>query len=164
MRRMTALGLIATLIVTAVPSIALAGGQAGGSVTGVARGKQMQSLNSVKVQIRSAGSGQIVGTTTTSEGGAFTFSGLPTGDYIAEVVDAAGKVQGVSSPFAVAGGGTASTSVVALSYGTTAAATSTGGFSLFGMGPVTTMTVLGAAGAASVAAVVNTRPDASPSR
>jgi len=163
MRRMMVLGLVVALIVTAVPSMALAGGQAAGSVTGVARGRQMQSLNAVKVQIRSAGSGQIVGATTTSETGAFTFSGLPSGDYVAEVVDAAGKVQGVSSPFAVAGGATASTSVVALSYSSGAAASS-GGFSLFGMGPVTTMTVLGAAGAASVAAVVNTRPDASPAR
>jgi hypothetical protein len=124
----------------------------------------MQSLNSVKVQIRSAGNGQVVGTTTTAEGGAFSFSGLPSGDYVAEVVDAAGKVQGVSSPFAVAGGATASTSVVALSYSTGAAAASTGGFSLFGMGPITTLTVLGAAGAASVVAITNTRPDASPSR
>jgi hypothetical protein len=163
MRRMMALGLIAALIVTAAPLTALAGAQAGGTVTGVAHGRQMQSLNAVKIQIRSVGRGQVVGTTTTTEGGAFSFSGLPTGDYVAEVIDAAGKVQGVSSPFAVASGATATTSVVALSYSASGAA-STGGFSLFGMGPVTSMTVLGAAAAASVAAVVNTRQDASPSR
>jgi hypothetical protein len=163
MRRMMALGLIATLIVTAMPSAALAGAQSPGTVTGVAHGKQMQSLTSVRVQIRTTGSGQIVGTTTTAEGGTFSFSGLPSGDYVAEVVDAAGKVQGVSSPFVVTPGGAATTSVVALSYGASAAATG-GGFSLFGMGPVTSMTVLGAAAAASVAAVVSTRPDASPSR
>jgi len=148
---------------TALPSAALAGAQAAGSVTGMARGKQMQSLSNVKVQIRSAGTGQIVGTTTTSEGGAFSLAGLPPGDYVSEVIDAAGKVQGVSAPFTITSGGTASTSVIALSYGASGAA-STGGFSLFGMGPVTTATVLGAAAAASVVAVVSTRPDASPSR
>jgi hypothetical protein len=121
----------------------------------------MQSLPGVKIQIRSAGTGRIVGTTTTAEGGAFSFPGLPPDQYVAEVVDAAGKVQGVSSPFTVPTGGTATTSVVALSYG---AAASSGGFSLFGMGPVTSMTVLGAAAAASVAAITSTRQDASPSR
>ena len=164
MRRMMALGLIAALIVAALPSAALAGAQSIGSVTGVARGGHMQSLTGVKVQIRTAGTGQVVGTTTSAEGGAFSFSGLPPGDYVAEVIDAAGKVQGVSSPFAVASGGTASTSVVALSYGASAAAASSSGFSFLGMGPVTTMTVLGAAAAGSIAAVASTRPDASPSR
>jgi hypothetical protein len=160
---MIALGLTAVLIVTALPSAALAGGQAAGSVSGIARGRQMQTLSGVKVQIRSAGSGQVVGSSNTTEGGAFSFSGLPAGDYVAEVVDATGKVQGVSSPFAISAGGSATTSVVALSYGAPAAA-STGGFSFLGMGPVTTMTVLGAAAAASVVAVASTRPDASPSR
>jgi len=164
MRRMMALGVIAALIVTAMPSAALAGGQSSGAVSGVARGRQMQSLNSVRVQIRSASTGQVVGTTTTAEGGAFSFPGLPSGEYVAEVVDVAGKVQGVSSPFVVPAGGTVTTSVVALSYGATGAAASSSGFSFLGMGPVTTMTVLGAAAAASVAAVASTRPDASPSR
>ncbi|HEX7139202.1 MAG TPA: SpaA isopeptide-forming pilin-related protein [Vicinamibacterales bacterium] len=163
MHRVIALGLTAALIVTAVPSAVLAGAQSAGTVTGVARGRQLQSLTGVRVQIRSAGTGQIVGTTTTTEGGAFSFAGLPPGDYISEVVDAAGKVQGVGAPFTVSNGGTASTSVVALSYGA-GAATSSGGFSLFGMGPVASMSVLGAAAAASVAAVTSTRPDASPSR
>jgi hypothetical protein len=163
MRRIIALGLTGVLLVTALSSSAFAGAQSGGGVTGVARGRQMQSLSSVKVQIRTVGTGQIVGTTTTSEGGAFSFAGLPPGDYVSEVIDAAGKVQGVSSPFAVSPGGTATTSVVALSYGASAAASS-GGFSFLGMGPVTSMTVLGAAAAASVAAVASTRPDASPSR
>jgi hypothetical protein len=53
--------------------------------------------------------------------------------------------------------------VIALAFGPTAASTA-GGFSFLGMGPVTTMTILGAAAAASVTAVVTTRPDASPSR
>lgn len=163
MRRIIALGLTAVLLVTALPSAALAGAQAAGSVTGVAHGKQMQSLSGVKVQIRSAGTGQIVGTTTTSQGGTFSFAGLPPGDYVSEVIDAAGKVQGVSAPFTITSGGTASTSVVALSYGA-GGASSSSGFSLFGMGPVTTATVLGVAAAASVAAIVSTRPDASPSR
>src|SRR5262245_16763468 len=162
MRRMIAFGLTAVLIVMTLPTAALADGQSAGAVTGVARGRQMQALTGVKIQIRSVGSGQIVGNSVTSDAGAFSVNGLPSGDYVAEVIDGAGKVQGVSSPFAVMPGGTSTTSVVALSYGASAAASS--GFSLFGMGTTTSLTVLGAAAAASVAAVASTRPDDSPAR
>jgi hypothetical protein len=162
MRRLMSLGLVAILAVAGLPSAALAGAQSAGTVTGVARGGHMQPLTGVRVQLRSAGTGQVIGTTVSTDGGAFSFSGLPPGDYLAEVIDAAGKVQGVGAPVSVTTGGTAATSVIALNYGTSSA--SSGGFSLFGMGPATSLTVLGAAAAASVTAVVATRPDASPSR
>lgn len=164
MRKVLSVGLIMVLSVAAAPSVVLAGAQqSAGTVTGIARGRQLQSLTSVRVQLRRTSTGDIVGTTTTAEGGTFSFPGLPAGDYIAEVIDSAGKIQGISAPILVSDGATATTSVIALSYGA-GAATTGGGFSLFGMGPITSMTVLGAAAAASVTAVVATRPDASPSR
>jgi len=132
-----------------------------GDLTGVARGGYMQTLGQVRVQLRSIQSGELVGATTTADAGAFSFSGVPVGDYVVEIVDAAGKIRGVGAPVQVTAGATAATSVIAPSIGGAAAA---GGFHLLGMGPVTSLSVLGAAAAASVTAVVATRPNASPSR
>jgi hypothetical protein len=162
MRKTVSLLLVVVMSLAVVPVAVTA--QSGGTVTGVARGNHLQSLASVKVQLRNIDTGSIVGTATTIDGGAFSFPGLPPGSYVAEVVDAAGKVLGIGAPVAVQSGATASTSVIALGIGGGSSAGSSGGFSFLGMGPVTTMTVLGAAAAASVTAVVATRPDASPSR
>ena len=161
MRKIVSVGLIVVMTLVAASSTLEA--QSGGTMTGVARGNHLQSLASVNVQLRNLDTGAVVGTTTTTEAGTFTFPALPAGKYIAEVVDAAGKVLGVGAPVSLPAGGTATTSVIALAFGPTAASTASG-FSFLGMGPVTTMTILGAAAAASVTAVVTTRPDASPSR
>ena len=160
MRKIVSVGLIVVTTLAAASSTLEA--QSGGTMTGVARGNHLQSLASVNVQLRNVDTGAVVGTTTTTEAGTFTFPALPAGKYIAEVVDAAGKVLGVGAPVSLPAGGTATTSVIALAFGTTTAAST--GFSFLGLGPVTTMTILGAAAAASVTAVVATRPDASPSR
>jgi hypothetical protein len=162
MRKSVSVGLIVVMTLAAASSALEA--QSGGTMTGVARGNHLQSLASVNVQLRNVDTGSVVGTTTTTEGGAFTFPALPAGKYIAEVVDATGKVLGVGAPVSLPAGGTATTSVIALAYGATTAASTASGFSFFGMGPVTSMTILGAAAAASVTAVVATRPNASPSR
>ena len=161
MRKIVSVGLI-VMTLAAAPSPLVA--QSQGTMTGVARGNHLQSLTSVNVQLRNFDTGVVVGTTTTTEAGTFTFGALPAGKYIAEVVDAAGKVLGVGAPVFLPAGGTATTSVIALAFGTTTAASAASGFSFLGMGPVTSMTILGAAAAASVTAVVSTRPDASPSR
>ena len=153
MRKIVSVGLIVVMTLTAASSTLVA--QSGGTMTGVARGNHLQSLASVNVQLRNFDTGAVVGTTMTTEEGTFTFPALPAGKYIAEVVNAAGKVLGVGAPVSLSAGGTATTSVIALAAS---------GFSFLGMGPVTTMTILGAAAAASVSAVVATRPDASPSR
>jgi hypothetical protein len=162
MRKIVSVGLIFVMTLAAASSTLVA--QSGGTMTGVARGNHLQSLASVNVQLRNFNTGIVVGTTTTTEAGSFTFGALPAGKYIAEVVDAAGKVLGVGAPVSLPAGGTATTSVIALAFGATTAASTASGFSFLGMGPVTTMTILGAAAAASVTAVVATRPNASPSR
>ena len=162
MRKIVPVGLIFVMTLAAASSTLVA--QSGGTMTGVARGNHLQSLASVNVQLRNVDTGAVVGTTMTTEAGTFTFPALPAGKYIAEVVDAAGKVLGVGAPVSLTAGGTATTSVIALAFGTTTAASTASGFSFLGMGPVTTMTILGAAAAASVTGVVATRPDASPSR
>jgi hypothetical protein len=162
MRQIVSVGLIfmMTMAVSSSPLVA----QSGGTMTGVARGKYLQSVSGVNVQLRNLNTGELAGVTVTTDAGTFTFTALPAGNYIVEVVDAAGKILGTGAPASLAAGGTATTSVIALGFGATTAASSASGFSFFGMGPVTTLTVLGAASAASVTAVVATRPDASPSR
>jgi hypothetical protein len=163
MRKIVSVGLIVVVMMAALSSPLVA--QSGGTLTGVARGNHLQSVSGATVQVRNLNTGAVVSSTVTTEGGAFTFSALPTGNYIVEVISAAGKVLGTGAPVSVTAGDAATTSVIALGFTSSSAATTTAsGFSFLGMGPVTTLSVLGAAAAASVTAVVSTRPDASPSR
>jgi hypothetical protein len=163
MRKTVSIVLTMIMISAGAESALLAAAQLPvGDLTGVARGGYMQTLGTMRVQLRNIQSGELVGATTTTEAGAFSFPGVPAGNYVVEIVDAAGKIRGVGAPVQVTAGSIASTSVIAPGIGGGAAAA--GGFHLLGMGPVTSMSVLGAAAAASVTAVVATRPNASPSR
>jgi hypothetical protein len=162
MRKFVSAGLIVVMTLAVSSSVLVA--QSGGTMTGFARGKYLQSLSGVNVQLRNVNTGALVGATVTTDAGAFTFADLPAGNYFVEVVDAAGKILGTGAPVFVTTGGNATTSVIALGFGATTATSAANGFSFLGMGPVTSLTVLGAAAAASVTAVVATRPNASPSR
>jgi hypothetical protein len=73
-----------------------------------------------------------------------------------EIVDAAGKVVGLSPSISVAAGATVTVTVGASAAGALAAATG-GGLSLLGLGPLASVAVAGAASAAAVTAVVATR-------
>jgi hypothetical protein len=161
-RNSVAIALTIVLTAASVPSAALAATEPAGELTGMARGGHLQPLTEVTVQLRNVQTGDVVATTSTNEAGSFSFPAMQPGTYIAEIVDAAGKTLGVSSPVTLTAGVPATTSVVAAGVGTTAA--TAGGLHLLGMGPATSMTVLGAAAAASVTAVVANRPAASPSR
>jgi hypothetical protein len=161
MRKSVAIGLM--MMLTAVQPAVFAAGQAAGALTGIVRGGHMQPLTGMRVQLRDVQSGNVIGSTTAAEAGSFSFPGLPPGTYFVEAVDASGKVLGVGAPVSLASGATATTSVIAPGVGE-AAASAAAGFHLLGMGPVTSVTVLGAAAAASVTAVAVTRPNASPSR
>jgi hypothetical protein len=161
MRKTVAIGLMIVLTAAGAPSV-FAAGQSAGSVTGVVRGGQLQPLTGTRIQLRDVKTGNVIAATTATDGGSFSFAGLPPGEYIAEAVDASGKVLGVGAPVSLGAGSTAATSVIAPEVGT--AAESSGGFRFLGMGPVMSMTVLGAAAAASVTAIVASRPNASPSR
>jgi Carboxypeptidase regulatory-like domain len=161
MRKLVSAGLIVMMAAAGVPSAVAAAAQETATITGIARGTNLQPLKSVRVQMRNATTGEVAGSTLTAETGEFSVPGLPGGSYFVEVLDAANKILGISTPVSVAPGATATASVMALS---SAAAAGSGGFSLFGLGPVTSMTVLGAASAAAITGVVSTRADASPSR
>jgi hypothetical protein len=162
MRKLVSAGLIVMMSAAALPTTVSAA-QESATISGVARGPNLQALKTVRVQLRNAASGEVTGSTVTTETGEFLVPNLPSGSYFVEVLDAANHLLGISSPVFVAPGATVSTSVMALAPGSAAAASGSG-FSIFGLGSVTSITVLGAASAAAIVGVVATRPDASVSR
>ena len=135
-----------------------------GSLSGVARGATQAVLPNQGVQLRNADTGQVVAQTTSSQTGAFTFASVPPGNYVVEIVDAAGRVVGLSSSVVVGSSAVAGVGVMATTGGAIPAA-SGGGFGILGLGSAASMAVIGAAGiAGTVVAVKAIRDDASPSR
>jgi hypothetical protein len=135
--------------------------QPAGGIEGVVKDAAQQSLPGVWVQARAA-SGDLVATARTDSTGSFSLSGLRPGTYTIEVLDAADNIIGTSAAVAIAAGRTATVTVAAAPAGAIAAAAG-GGLSLFGLGPIGTVAVLGAAAAGTVA-IQATQNDASPSR
>jgi hypothetical protein len=133
------------------------------SVIGTAYTVNLQPLPKVNVQIRNLKTGAPVNSMMSGSAGEFAFRDLQPGSYIVEIVDPTGKVLGMTAPFSLGSAPMVNVSVVSVSSGL-ASSGRTAGFSLFGLGPVSSLAVLGAASAAGVTAVVTTRPNASPSR
>jgi hypothetical protein len=130
--------------------------QGTGSMNGVAQGADKAPLRNYTVQVRNVQTGQLAGSTTSSQTGQFVFSSLQPGSYAVEIVDAAGKVVGLSSSVTVTAGATVTVAVSATAAGAIAAAAG-GGFSLLGLGPLASVAVAGGASALAVTAVVATR-------
>src|SRR3954453_10699402 len=163
MRKVLSAGLIVVMSAAGAQSALAAAAQETATIAGIARGPNLQALKTARVQMRNATTGDVAGSTVTTETGEFSVPNLPSGSYFVEVLDAADHLLGISAPVFAGPGATATASVMALGQGTAAVAGG-GGFSIFGLGPVTSMTILGAASAAAITGVVVTRPDASPSR
>jgi hypothetical protein len=161
MRKVVAIGMMIALSGAGTFG-SLAAQSPAGAVMGKAQGPNLQALPRVRVQLRNTDTGDLVGSTTSTEAGEFSFAGLAPANYVVEVADESGKILGIGTPFSLPAGTTATASVLSLAPGGIGTASS--GLSLFGMGHVTSLAVLGAASAASITAVVATRPDASPSR
>jgi Carboxypeptidase regulatory-like domain len=139
-------------------------GQGTGSLNGVAQGADKAPLRNYTVRLRDVTDGGIAGTTTSSGAGEFTFTGLWPGNYVVEVVDAAGQVVGLSPTLGITAGSAMTVTINAAAGGALTAAAASSGFSLFGLGTIGSVAVITAAGVAGVTAVVATRGDASPSR
>jgi len=163
MRRFLSTVLVTVLTMAGGPLGVMAAQQESIALAGRALSSALQALPNARVQIRDLKTGLVVNSTTSDATGEFSFENLKPGDYMVEIADASGHVQGMSAPFTLGAARSARVSVVSLSSGAVTAGKGAG-FSLFGLGPVSSVAVLGAAGAAAVAAVVTTRPDASPSR
>ena len=163
MRRLVSKVLVTVMTMVGAPLAVLASPQDLIGLKGRAFTPGLQALTDTRVQIRDLKTGLLVNSTTSNASGDFSFENLKAGDYIVELADASGHVLGMSAPFTLGTAKIVTVSVVAVSTGA-AAAGAGAGFSLFGLGTVSSVAVLGAAGAAAVTAVVTTRQDASPSR
>lgn len=163
MRKFLALAIVAAVSAATVPSTAQPAVPGTSRLVGTAFNTTLQPLPNAAVQIRNLQTGEVVGSTISGDRGEFTFIDLPPGSYIIEIVNSAGAVQGMTTPFSIGTAPLVSMSVVSVSQGLVESG-GHAGFSLFGLGHVASLAVLGAAGAAGVAAVVATRPDASPSK
>jgi hypothetical protein len=163
MRKFLSMMVVMAVTTAGVPFSALAAGEDSVSVVGSVYRTNMQPIAKAEVQIRDMKTGYRVSSTFSDAAGSYSFKTVRPGTYVVEIVDRTGKVIGMSAPFALGSAPTVNVSVVAVAEGA-AASGSSAGFSLLGLGPVTSLAVIGAAGAAGMTAVVATRPDASPSR
>ena len=103
------------LIATSLPVAAQT--QVQGQISGVARASNGKALAGHSARLRHAGTGNIGGSTTISATGEFSFTGVPYGDYLVEILDPAGSIVGTTSLVSL----TAATAVVS---GVTVTATS----------------------------------------
>jgi hypothetical protein len=168
MRKTCAVVLMLAVAVAAIPAKLYAavkgGGQQSGSINGVARDANKATLPNYTVNVRNATTGALVNSTTSSQTGTFTFAALEPGNYMVEIVDATGRVVGLSSSVGVAAGSSVAVTVTASTAGAIATATG-GGFGLLGLGTAASVAVIGAAGAATaLVAVQATTNNASPSK
>lgn len=134
------------------------------TLSGTARSSQNIVMSGVRVQLRNVDTGALAGTTTSAANGAFSFTGLTAGNFIVEIVDAAGNIIGVSASMAVAAGAVISgVTVAATAAGTVAAAAAAGGLGAF-FTSTGGILVLAGVGAGVGAGIVAANNNASPSR
>lgn len=153
-----------TMTFAATASAAPAPKQGTGIVSGTARNAAQQVMSGVKVQLRNVDTGQLFGTTQSSVNGGFSFTGLGAGNYVIEIVDAAGKIIGVSASMSVAAGAVISgVTVAASAAGAVAASAAAGGAAAFftSTGGILVLAGVGAGVGAGISAGLN---DASASR
>lgn len=161
-----AIVLVATLPIPSAGAVMKRHGRqpaATGSVEGIARSAQGQPLARHTVQIRDVQSGQLAGSSITSETGQFSFAGLAPGSYVVEIVNPQGQNIGASAPFAVASNAVATVAVTATAVGALSSAPGAG-FKLFGFGTAASAAIVAGATIGIVAGVIATQNDASSSR
>ena len=134
-----------------------------GTVKGDAKNAQGEKLAQNKVRIRNMNTGKIEADLTTDAQGSFVGS-VPPGSYVIEIVGTDGSVIGLSSAITVAAGSTMTVSVTASAVAAVAApGAAAGGLSVFGLGTVTSIAVIGAAATTAVVTIKAVKKDASPS-
>jgi hypothetical protein len=137
-------------------AIAADAAQPGGTIAGIVRDAQGQTLPSVKLQLRNVDTGQVVAKTRAGADAAYQFTGVAPGNYIVEIVDDSDRVIGLSAAAALAANG-AVTGLVAALTATTAA----GGAFFASTAGILLLVGIGAGVTAGVIAATN---EASPSR
>lgn len=167
MKRVLALALVFAVIGLGVPtaSMAAAASQAGGQIGGAVKDQGGKPAANYAVRVRNAGTGQVAGTGTTGAAGQFTFSNLPPGTYVVEVLDGSGRILATSTSIGLASGAMDIAGVAITLTESEALAAAVAGTSFF----KSTTGILVLAGAAALAvggivAVTNDDTPKSPSR
>jgi hypothetical protein len=171
MRRIPVIALIFALLLSGLPLLAAPAGRVaqvqGGTLSGTATDATGQPIARTKVQLRDLATGQLVGTTQSGANGAFTFTGLPAGNFAVEVVNAAGQIIGSSASITVAAGATITgvtvSATAAAAMGTAAGAAAAGAATAGGFSTAVVITTV-AVGAGIAGAIALATNDASPSR
>lgn len=133
-----------------------------GSISGVATDPEQHPLANHLVRVRSLTNGQIAGAAATNAAGEFSISGLPPGNYVAEVFDSAGNLIATSPVISLSAGAMVASGVVVTSSALSAAAAAAAVGGLSGFFASTSGILIVAAGITT--AVVATRATASSSR
>jgi Carboxypeptidase regulatory-like domain len=146
MKKLIASTLVLALAIAAAPINLIAAGklaQNTGQIAGnaVIEGKPM---GNVTVRLRNVDTGQLVGNTTTNAQGAFSFSGLPPGNFVVETVAANGTILGTSATISLVAGAMIAGAVT---VSTTAAAAAAAGIGAGAAGAAGGATAGGAAAA-----------------
>jgi hypothetical protein len=159
-RRVCAL-ILAGALVALPASSAAAAAQGGGQISGTARAADGRALPGHTARLRAVNGGTVA-SATTGTAGQFTFAGVAPGEYLVEIVDAAGRVVASSAPVSL----TAATAVIAGVAATApAAGVAAGGFSLASFFTSSAgIITAGAIAGGITAGVVAARAPASPSR
>jgi hypothetical protein len=156
MHRLPVLALTAVFTLhTASPLVTTAAAQANATLSGIAQSSSGQALVNYQAWLRNVLTAQIVGRTTSSAAGHFTFAGLSAASYVVEMVDTTGQIIGTSGVATVTPGANVAVAVQAAS-----GAAGTGG------GVNTALLLTALAGGLGVAAFAYglTRDEASTSR
>ena len=128
------------------------------SVAGTATSSTGEVLVNATIQLRDLATGTVSGTTRSSSTGDFSFAAVAPGNYVVEILNAAGQVVGTSASISVApGAGLTGVAVSVTAAGVRAAASATGISTIFAV-----TTAAAAAGVVGIVAVG--QGDASPSR
>ena len=160
LRRLALSALIAALIAPNAPLFAAQA--ATGIISGTAHSASSQTMTNTTVRLRNVQTGQLAGETTSNAAGQFSFPALGPGNYVVEVVNAAGQVVGTSATISLTAAAMAATgvAVTASAAGAVASAGAGGAFLASTWGIV----AIAAAGAGVVGVVAaETRSNASPS-
>jgi hypothetical protein len=178
MRPFVAIALLSTFVLQVTPLMAApaihdarARAQAPavpGAINGTARTAAGKVLPGYTVQVRNLQTGELVGTTTSTAAGGYSFTGLVPANYAVELVDSSGAVVGSSASIAVGAGATSATAVALTASATSAAAAGAAGAAAagggMGSGLTTALIVTGIAASAGIVGAVVVVRDASPSR
>jgi hypothetical protein len=163
MRKLVAVVLVFAMATLTWPATLGAAAQQTGGVNGTAFGADKNPLANTTVQLRNAQTGQLVGSSTSNATGGFSFAGIQPGNFIIEIVDAAGNILGTATATVTAGVVT-TVSVTATALGAAALAAGAAGGAT-GLLTGTSLLIITAAAAGGIAIVVlATRDEASPSR